>query len=111
MSDGPLLLTMNQAASRLGCGKSTLYELIKESEILQLHLGRAARIPASVLEEFVERRLALERRERAEAAAWALIGQRRRGRKNGIAGACRNQRVLAHIKEQHDGTKGSTPMG
>jgi excisionase family DNA binding protein len=79
MEDGPLLLTMEQAAKRLGCGRSTLYELVKESEIVQLHLGRSARIPASALQDFVVRRMELEVRERDEADAWALIGRRQRG--------------------------------
>jgi excisionase family DNA binding protein len=79
MEDGPLLLTMEQAAKRLGCGRSTLYELVKESEIVQLHLGRSARIPASALQDFVVRRVELEVREREEADAWALIGRRQRG--------------------------------
>lgn len=78
MDDGPLLLNMDQAARRLGCGKSTLYELVKDSEIVQLHLGRAARIPASALNDFVVRRMEAEVRERDEADAWALIGRRRR---------------------------------
>jgi len=74
----PLLLTMEQAARRLGCSRSALYELVRADQIVQLHLGRSARIPASALEEFVARRCEIEARRRDEAEAWELIGRRRR---------------------------------
>jgi excisionase family DNA binding protein len=75
----PLLYTMEQAAQRLNCGRGTLYRLVQNGEIVQLHLGRAARIPAVVLQEFVARRTETVLRRRDEADAWELVGRRRGG--------------------------------
>jgi len=79
IQEEPLLLTMEQAARRLGCGRSTLYELVAEREIVRVHLGRAARIPAAALHDFVARRTELVLRRRDEADAWEVVGRRRRG--------------------------------
>ena len=79
MDEEPLLLTMEQAAKRLGCGRSTLYELVKDAEIVQLHLGRAARIPAVALSDFVARQTEVAMRRRDEADAWAQLRRRTRG--------------------------------
>jgi excisionase family DNA binding protein len=55
-SPSPLLLTIPQAAKRLGLGRNKVYDLIREG-LPVLHIGRAARIPAKALEEFIEQRL------------------------------------------------------
>lgn len=54
----PLLLTIPQAAARLGCGRTMVYRLITDRELPEVHLGTAARIPLRALEEFVERKAA-----------------------------------------------------
>jgi excisionase family DNA binding protein len=41
----PLLLTIPQAAHRLGVGRTTLYELTNAGELEVGHIGRCARIP------------------------------------------------------------------
>jgi excisionase family DNA binding protein len=51
----PLLLDVREAASVLGIGRSTLYELIADGEIEVVHIGRAARVPVAALHEFVDR--------------------------------------------------------
>jgi excisionase family DNA binding protein len=54
-NDGqPLLLTIVQAAASLGVGRSTIYEMIARRELDVVHLGRAVRVPARAIEEFVE---------------------------------------------------------
>jgi excisionase family DNA binding protein len=51
----PLLLDVREAASVLGIGRSTLYELIADGEIEVVHIGRAARVPVAALHEIVDR--------------------------------------------------------
>ena len=52
-----LLLTIPEVAGQLGLGRSLVYEMVMRGEIPSLKLGRARRVPAAALEEFVERRL------------------------------------------------------
>ena len=54
MSD-KVLLTVTEAALRLGVGRSFLYNLVTRGEIASVKLGRARRIPVAALEEFVIR--------------------------------------------------------
>ena len=41
MEDGKILLTVLQAADRLGVGRSLLYEMIRRGEVQSIRLGRA----------------------------------------------------------------------
>ncbi|MDP9333541.1 MAG: helix-turn-helix domain-containing protein [Actinomycetota bacterium] len=50
-----LLLTIPQAAHRLGVGRSTVYELTARGELEVVHIGRCARIPIASVDVFVER--------------------------------------------------------
>ena len=50
-----LLLTIPEAAQRLGVGRTTVYELTARGELEVVHIGRAARIPATALDAFVAR--------------------------------------------------------
>ncbi len=52
-----LLLTISEAAYRLGMGRSFVYELVMRGEIPSIRLGRARRIPLASLEQFVASRL------------------------------------------------------
>jgi excisionase family DNA binding protein len=45
---------MVQAASALGVGRSTVYEMIARAELAVVHLGRAVRVPVRAVEELVE---------------------------------------------------------
>ncbi len=51
----PLLLTVLETARLLGVGRTTIYELISAGELEVVHIGRAARIPTSEAEAFVDR--------------------------------------------------------
>lgn len=55
VSVAPLLLTVEQAAKRLGVGRTTFYALVMSGEIESVPLGRLRRIPAECLDEYVER--------------------------------------------------------
>ena len=56
-TDDRLLLTVPEAARRLGMGRSFIYELVSKGEIKSIKLGRSRRIPVSALEEFIEAKL------------------------------------------------------
>ena len=76
----PLLLTIPEAARKLGCGRTLLYRLIATGELAEIHLGAAARIPNAALERLVERKVAVAVERQAELAAEAAVaasGRRR----------------------------------
>ena len=60
MDENKILLTVPQAADRLGVGRSFLYEMIRRGEVQSIRLGRARRVPVSALERFVEAKLRAE---------------------------------------------------
>lgn len=49
-----LLLTVAEAAYRLGIGRSKLYELFGEGRISTVKIGRAVRVPARDVERFAD---------------------------------------------------------
>lgn len=66
MSD--TLLTVNEAASRLALGRTTVYELIARRELKTIKIGRARRIPESAVEQWIATKV-LEQGGRIEPAA------------------------------------------
>ena len=58
MTEEKVLLTVSQAAERLGVGRSCLYGLVMSGDVASIKLGRARRIPVAALERFVAERLA-----------------------------------------------------
>lgn len=59
------LITVAEAALRLGLGRSFTYKLVMEGQIRSIKLGRARRVPVTALEEFVAARLREEADENA----------------------------------------------
>jgi len=55
MDNERLLLTVPEAAMRLGLGRSLIYQLVMSGELASVKVGRARRVPVSALENFVER--------------------------------------------------------
>ena len=55
LSAGPLLLTPEEAAEVLRLGRTTVYALMKASEIQAVHIGRSCRISRAELERYVRR--------------------------------------------------------
>jgi excisionase family DNA binding protein len=51
----PLVLTIEQAAKRLGIGRTLAYALVSSGEIESVTIGRLRRIPAECLTEYVNR--------------------------------------------------------
>jgi excisionase family DNA binding protein len=50
-----LLLTVEEAAERLGVGRSTMYGLILDGAVESIHIGRLRRVPADALSEYLTR--------------------------------------------------------
>ena len=50
----PLLLTVAQAAQRLGISRSLLYELLATGDIESITIGRLRRIPADALTTYIQ---------------------------------------------------------
>jgi excisionase family DNA binding protein len=53
-----ILLTVREAARRLGIGRSLLYQLMLEGQVLSVKIGRSRRIPVWALEEFAKKKAA-----------------------------------------------------
>ena len=50
-----LLLRIEEAAARLGIGRSLMYRLVLSGEVESVHVGRLRRIPTECLVEHVAR--------------------------------------------------------
>lgn len=50
-----IVLTVEEAAQRLGVGRTLMYALVKSGDIKSISIGRLRRIPCDALEEFVSR--------------------------------------------------------
>ena len=51
----PLVLTIEQAAERLGIGRSLMYALVSAGEVESVTIGRLRRIPTDALVEYIDR--------------------------------------------------------
>ena len=52
-----LLLSVEEAARRLGIRRTLMYTLMMSGEIRSIHVGRLRKVPVQALEAFVARRL------------------------------------------------------
>ena len=50
-----LLLTVEEAADRLGIGRTLAYALVKSGEVESVQIGRLRRVPADALDAFLAR--------------------------------------------------------
>ena len=53
--DDKLLLTIQEAAHRIGLGRTFTYDLIRRGELRSLKIGAARRVAVADVEEFVTR--------------------------------------------------------
>jgi excisionase family DNA binding protein len=60
-----LVLTVEQAAARIGVKRSTMYKLIRSGEVESFTIGRLRRIKPSACEAYIERQSAAHGRGRA----------------------------------------------
>jgi len=49
-----LLLTIEQAAQRLGVGRSTMYGLVLDGEVESVRIGRLRRVPHDALTDYLD---------------------------------------------------------
>lgn len=54
------LLTVPQVMARLQLGRSAVYDLLRSGQLASITLGRARRIPACALTDFIRARLEQE---------------------------------------------------
>lgn len=54
-ASAPLLLRIEDAAQRLGIGRTLMYSLVMRGEVESVPVGRLRRIPAECLNEYVQR--------------------------------------------------------
>ncbi|MFG2194457.1 helix-turn-helix domain-containing protein [Streptomyces sp. NPDC048639] len=52
------LLTVPEVMARLKLGRSTIYDLIRSHRLASITIGRARRIPASSLRDFIAHQIA-----------------------------------------------------
>ena len=52
-TDDRLLLTVEEAADRLGIGRSFMFELIRQGQVASIRVGRLRRVPLEALTEYV----------------------------------------------------------
>ena len=55
---GRVLLTVKEAADRLGSGRSLVYDLLNRGEVESVRIGRLRRIPVGAVDEYAARLLA-----------------------------------------------------
>lgn len=55
VTDGRLLLRVEEAADRLGIGRSLMYRLVLNGEVESVPVGRLRRIPCEALTEYIDR--------------------------------------------------------
>ncbi|MFE4327971.1 helix-turn-helix domain-containing protein [Streptomyces sp. NPDC056831] len=51
------LLTIPEAMARLKIGRSALYDLLRTRRLASLTIGRARRVPAHALTDYIQRQL------------------------------------------------------
>ena len=54
-TQGQLLLRVEEAARRLGVGRSTMYGLILDGEVESVRIGRLRRVPSEALSAYLAR--------------------------------------------------------
>jgi excisionase family DNA binding protein len=59
----PLLLSVRDAARRLGVGRDFTYRLVREGRLAHLSVGRRMLIPVAALERWIEEELANQEAE------------------------------------------------
>ena len=52
----PALLRVDEAATYLAIGRTTLYELIGRGELPTVHIGRSVRVPTAAIKQWIQGR-------------------------------------------------------
>jgi excisionase family DNA binding protein len=62
-----VLLTVEEAAERLGIGRTTAFALVKSGEIESVLIGRLRRVPTAAIQDYAARLVAGEQAQREAA--------------------------------------------
>lgn len=62
-----VLLTVEEAAERLGIGRTTAFALVKSGEIESVLIGRLRRVPVTAVQDYAARLVAGEQAQRKAA--------------------------------------------
>jgi excisionase family DNA binding protein len=54
-SDSRIVLTIEQAAERLGIGRTLMYSLVHSGDVESVRIGRLRRIPSDALDAYLAR--------------------------------------------------------
>ncbi len=57
MTNERLLLTVEEAAKRLGIGRTLAWQLVRDGQLPSVRLGRLVRVPVRGLEDWLKRRI------------------------------------------------------
>ncbi len=57
MTNERLLLTVEEAAQRLGIGRTLAWQLVRDGQLPSVRLGRLVRVPVRGLEDWLKRRI------------------------------------------------------
>ena len=57
MTNERLLLTGEEAAQRLGIGRTLAWQLVRDGQLPSVRLGRLVRVPVRGLEDWLKRRI------------------------------------------------------
>jgi excisionase family DNA binding protein len=55
MQESPLLVTTDEAAQRLGVGRTMVFKLISRGDLESVKVGRLRRVPADAISDYVQR--------------------------------------------------------
>lgn len=61
---GKLLLSLDDVAFALSCGRTVVYELVQRGRLIAVGSGRARKVTASSVRQYVDGLVSAERRER-----------------------------------------------
>ena len=70
----PLVLTVEEAAERLGVGRTVMYALVSSGAVESVRIGRLRRVPTDALVTFLNGLRATDRREGGAASAALVKG-------------------------------------
>ena len=93
-----LLVDAEEAARRIGIGRTKMYELLGQNEIESVAVGRRRLVPTTALDEYVQRLRAQDRDER------------RLAHETNVAGAAAQGASRASRFDQRPGVVGRQPV-
>ena len=57
ITQGKVLLTIDEAAQTLSIGRTLLFELLMRKQIISIKVGRVRRVPMAAIDDYITRQL------------------------------------------------------